>query len=158
MFDHDKLTELPTDGYAIERLAVSRDGDRIAGAMSARTIRVWDTDGHLLTVLRGHSDLVLDVAFSPAGTQLASASYDKTIRIWQLATGRHRVLRGHAAAVNRVAWRGTGQVVTASIDGTLRVWPVPGTEPPTQEEVTRRLEATTTARIDAQNRATTSGG
>jgi hypothetical protein len=49
-------------------------------------------------------------------------------------------------------------LVTASFDGTLRVWQVPKTEPPTQDEVYRRLESATTAQIDAQNRATTVGG
>jgi WD40 repeat protein len=157
IYDRGVMTELPTDGNPIERLSVSPDGERIAGAIADRTIRVWDVHGHVLSVLRGHDDLVLDVAFSPDGSELASASYDKTIRIWQLVTGRHRVMRGHAAAVNRVAWRGNGQLVTASIDGTLRIWPVPGTEPPSQDEVTRRLEVATTATIDERNRATTHG-
>ena len=88
-------------------------------------------------MLRGHTDLVLDVAFSPDGTELASASYDKTMRIWELATKRHRVLRGHAGAVTRVVWRGMDHLVTASFDGTLRVWQVPATEPPSQDEVSR---------------------
>ena len=158
LYDHHAVTELPTDGYSIERLAVSPDGQRLAGAMNDRTIRVWQASGKLLHVLRGHDNLVLDVAFSPDGTELASASYDKTVRLWQLGTGRHRVLRGHAAAVNRVAWRGPGQLVTASVDGTLRIWPVPGMELPSQAEVTRRLDVATTARIDTQNRATTAGG
>lgn len=158
IFDGKQLVNLPTEGNAIERLAVSPDGERIAGAMSDRTIRVWDVHGTLLGVLRGHSDLVLDVAFSPDGSELASASYDKTIRIWQLATKRHRVLRGHAGAVDRVIWRGMDHLVTASYDGTVRVWPVPATEPPSQGEVSQRLDAATTATIDAQNRATTIGG
>ncbi len=150
--------DLPTAGNEIARLAVSPDGARFAGAMSDRTIRVWDDRGNVIKILRGHGDLVMDVAFSPDGSQLASASYDKTIRIWDLATGRHRVLRGHSAAVDRLAWHGAGQLVTASLDGTVRVWPVPGTALPTQAEVTQRLEAATTARIDTQNRATTAGG
>ena len=158
LYDGKHQIDLPTGGYHIERLAVSPDGGRIAGAMGDRTIRVWDVAGKLLTVLRGHGDLVMDVAFSPDGSKLASASYDKTIRIWELATGRHRVLRGHSGAVQRVAWRGAGQLVTASVDGTVRVWPVPATTLPSQAEVTRRLDAATTARIDAQNRATTAGG
>jgi WD40 repeat protein len=125
--------------------------------MSDRTVRVWDSHGKSLAVLRGHSDLVMDVAFSPDGTQLASASYDKTIRIWDLATGRYRVLRGHKHAVNRVVWRSPAEVLTASYDGTLRIWPVPATTAPTQAEITARLAAATTAVIDTSNRATSSG-
>ena len=63
-----------------------------------------------------------------------------------------------AGAVDRVIWRGMDHLVTASYDGTLRVWQVPATEPPSQDEVSRRLDAATTATIDVQNRATTIGG
>ncbi len=38
--------------------------------------------------LRGHTDLVLFVAFSPDGRTLASASYDRTIKIWEIKTGQ----------------------------------------------------------------------
>jgi WD40 repeat protein len=157
LVDGKTAVNLPTDGYQAIRLTVSPDGGWIAGAMNDRTVRVWDAHGKTIAVLRGHSDLVMDVAFSPDGTQIASASYDKTIRIWQLATGRHRVLRGHARAVNRVAWRSSDEVVSASSDGTLRLWPVPDTTPPTQAQITAQLEAATTAVIDANNRATSSG-
>ncbi|HEY6038699.1 MAG TPA: WD40 repeat domain-containing protein, partial [Kofleriaceae bacterium] len=158
IFDGKQLVALPTDGNGISQIAVSPDGDRIAGAMSDRTIRIWDVHGALVKVLRGHTDLVLDVAFSPDGTELASASYDNTVRIWEIATKRHRVIRGHAAAVTAVVWRGMDHLATASFDGTLRLWQVPKTEPPTQKEVYDRLENATTAQIDAQNRATTVGG
>jgi WD40 repeat protein len=159
MVDGTRLIELATDGYAAVGTAVSPDGERIAGAMNDRTVRVWDaTTGRVLAVLRGHSDLVLAVAFSPDGTRLASASYDKTIRIWQLGTSRHRVLRGHSGPVGQVAWHGAGELVTASYDGTVRVWPVPATELPSRDDIAARLDAATTARIDANDRATTTGG
>ncbi len=154
LVDGKQAVNLATDGYHVSRLAVSGDGTRVAAAMGDRTVRLWDTQGKVLSVLRGHTDLVMDVAFSPDGTQLASASYDKTIRIWELATGRYRVLRGHTRAIARVFWRGPNELVTASWDGTIRIWPVPTTDAPTQAEITSRLEAATTATIDANNRAT----
>jgi WD40 repeat protein len=157
MVDRKQVINLPTDGYPASRLNVSPDGERIAGAMGDRTVRVWDSQGRSVVVLRGHTDLVMDVAFSPDGTQLASVSYDRTIRIWELATGRHRVLRGHLHAVDRVAWRSPTEVVTASYDGTLRMWPVPDTTPPSQAQIAERLGAATTAVIDANNRATSAG-
>jgi WD40 repeat protein len=157
MVDGKTGINLPTEGYPATRLAVSPDGERIAGAMGDRTVRVWDSKGASIAVLRGHTDLVMDVAFSPDGSQLASVSYDKTIRIWELATGRHRVLRGHLHAVDRVFWRSAKEVVTASYDGTIRLWPVPDTTPPTQAQIAERLAAATSAVIDANNRATTSG-
>jgi WD40 repeat protein len=148
---------LPAEGYHATRIAVSPDGQRIAGAMSDRTVRLWDAQGQLISVLRGHSDLVMDVAFSPDGSELASASYDKTVRVWELATGRYRVLRGHTRAVDRVTWRSRSELVSASYDGTIRIWPVPVVGAPSQDEITARLDAATTAAIDAQNRATTIG-
>jgi WD40 repeat protein len=155
LIDGKRVIELPTDGYAIERVAVSPDGRLIAAAMADRSVRIWDETGQQHPALQGHSDLVEDIAFSPDGKLLASASYDKTIRIWQIETGRHRVLRGDTGAVNRVVWHGSHELVTGSQDGTLRVWAVPSTDAPTQAEITARLEAATTARIDDHNRATT---
>jgi WD40 repeat protein len=155
LVDGKTAVNLPTDGYQVIRLAVSTDGARIAAAMGDRTVRLWDSSGKVLAVLRGHTDLVLDVAFSPDGTHLASASYDKTIRVWELATGRYRVLRGHTRAVNDVEWHGNKELVTASSDGTVRVWPAPATDAPSQEQITQRLDAATTATIDPNNRATT---
>jgi WD40 repeat protein len=157
MLDDDRLIELPTGNAKAHRIAVSSDGSRIAGAMSDRTVRIWDAStGRVLRVLRGHSDLVMDVAFSPDDTILASASYDKTVRLWELAgafgeavgDGRQRVLRGHALSVNRVAWRGSTHLVTGSRDGTLRVWDVPVMDLPTPDDLARQLTSATTAVID----------
>jgi WD40 repeat protein len=142
--------------YAKNRIGVSRDGTLIAGAMADRTVRIWDANtGKQLHVLRGHTDLVMDVAFSPDGTQLASSSYDKTIRIWQLGTQRARVLRGHSGAVDRVLWRDGSHLVTGGRDATLRIWDVPSMDLPTAAELAGRLSGATSARIDLDRPTTT---
>ena len=146
------------NGYARNRIGVSKDGTLIAGAMGDRTVRVWEAaTGKQLHVLRGHTDLVMDVAFSPDGTKLASSSYDKTIRIWQLGTQRSRVLRGHAGAVDRVAWRDGAHLVTGGRDATLRIWDVPSMDLPTAAELIGRMSAATSARIDLDRPTTMDG-
>ncbi len=157
LVDGAHVTEL-ADGLYVNRVATSADGTRIAGALGDRTVKVWDaTTGSLLTTLRGHTDLVMDVAFSPDGSQLASASYDKTIRIWELATQRHRILRGHAGAVDQVKWRDAAHLVTGSRDGTLRIWDVPPMEIPSAAELAARLSGATSANIDLDRPTTMDG-
>lgn len=158
--DGDTVVEMATGGYAAGLVTVSPDGRRVAAAIGDRTIRLWDAySGQLIDVLRGHSDAVYGVAFSPDGHQLASGSYDKTARIWDLSSSRHRVLRGHTGAVYKVVWRreadGTPSVVTASADGTLRVWQVPSLAPPSSAEIIDRLNNATSARIDRDRPAST---
>jgi len=36
---------------------------------------------------QGHSDMIMDVMFTPDGTTLVSVSRDKTIRVWDVETG-----------------------------------------------------------------------
>ena len=97
----------------------------------------------------GHEDGVLCVAFHPEDELLASASRDTFVMLWRtsIAADVHtsstgpahewlQTLRGHRAAVAGVAWVLTKAacaapvlvLVSASLDGTLRVW-VPSQPP-----------------------------
>ena len=62
----------------------SADSRRIASSSEDKTTKIWDAQtGKILMTLRGHSNEVTSVAFSPDGKRLVAGS--KTVlKIWRL--------------------------------------------------------------------------
>jgi len=80
--------------------------------------------GEVVALLRGHSDVIFGLKFSPDGNRLISVSADKTARIWNVLTQRTiHIFKGHTDFIFGVAFSPDGNLaVTASNDDTLKLW------------------------------------
>ena len=74
--------------------------------------------------MKGHSDYVFSVAYSPDGKRIISGSRDQTIKIWDTNTGEClKTLGEHSNSVNSVVFSPNGtKIVSGSADGTIKIW------------------------------------
>jgi WD40 repeat protein len=112
-------------------VALSPDGQVIAGAQGTRALRVWDAaTGKRLRVLGGEGqDWVNCLAFSPDGRRLAlgtgrANAVDPPLRVWEADSGREVFTRkGHKDGVSAVAFSADGRwLASGGSDGTAKLW------------------------------------
>ena len=65
------------------------DASLVASAGENRTIKLWNLENDTVTTLRGHTDAVNAVAFSPNGKLLVSGGDDWTFRLWDISQGQN---------------------------------------------------------------------
>jgi len=111
----------------------SPDGKRIVSG-DENTVKVWDAVTGLETLtIKGHSDRVSSVSFSPDGTRILSSSApnfqlpvrnDRTLKVWNAATGQESlIISGHSKAVYSASFSRDGKwIVSGSVDKTLKLW------------------------------------
>ncbi|EMD36926.1 hypothetical protein CERSUDRAFT_155292 [Gelatoporia subvermispora B] len=75
--------------------------------------------------IKGHTNSVRSVAFSPNGAFIASGSDDRTVQMWNAQTGEEvtKPFVGHTDDVNAVAFSPDGAyIASGSSDMTVRLW------------------------------------
>eukprot|EP00913_Durusdinium_trenchii_P009252 g8696.t2 len=83
-----------------------------------KTARLWNLDGELLQVFKGHTAHVYHASFSCDGSKVVTASADDTARIFATSSGEClQTLAGHASAVYKAVFSpDDAQVLTAAAD------------------------------------------
>jgi len=99
----------------VHGVALSRDGQLLASADTAGSVRVYElTTGSLRRTWTGHSARVTEVAFAPDAAALATESKDGRVILWDLASGEPRgTLDGHTAGEFQggLAWSPDGKLM-----------------------------------------------
>ena len=119
-----------SDFKKVQELKGSAPQSRASGSTAASQPAQPDpappsiTHWQQVRVLRGHSQAITRVIYSPDGKMLVSGSQDKTIKLWPLDGGRIRyTLPGYEGPVHDLSLRREGQTVIAACgDKVLRWW------------------------------------
>jgi WD40 repeat protein/DNA-binding SARP family transcriptional activator len=128
---------------AIYGVAVSPDGQWVAGGTEVGDVRLWRTEtGQLERIMAGHTDRVWAVAFSPDGRTLACGWKDHTVCVWDLtdaaslARGQPRaLLHGHTQLIHAVTFSPDGKwLASGSEDNTVRLWDMTHLDTPADSE------------------------
>ena len=102
-------------------------GRYIATSSYDSSAKIWDAaDGRQLLTVKGDTNMVFNVCFSPDGKNILTASADSTARIWDANNGNLiRVFRGHLGGVLYAVYSPDGKyIISNSYDTTARVWNV----------------------------------
>ncbi|KAI3941184.1 hypothetical protein MKW92_051113 [Papaver armeniacum] len=121
--DRSEIDELPLTGCSF-----SCDGKLLATCGMSGETKIWSMPrvSKIGAPLRGHTQQVTDVAFSPVATDiLATASIDRTAILWNTDGVCLRKFEGHFDRLARLSFHPTGKYVgTASFDKSWRLWDI----------------------------------
>jgi WD40 repeat protein len=95
----------------------------IASASWDKTVRLWNAETYeQLAILKGHSDLVQEIAFLSDGVRLLSRSADKSIQIWDIRTKKPLFILTAPATIQCLALSSEGNKVIYGYQDKFVAW------------------------------------
>ena len=107
-------------------IAFRHDGLRMATG-AVHSVKVWDVvTGQEIMTLKGHTNIVTGLAYTPDGSRLISSSADRTLKLWNTTSGQEiATLHGHQDECLGLALsKDGGSIASACKDGTIKLWDV----------------------------------
>jgi WD40 repeat protein len=127
----ERLTLKDLSAPRVMRIQFSPDSRRIATGDSRGTVNLWDVQtGEKQLTLRGPTDQITGLAFSPKGQLLAVVAGserghpNREVVVWDADTGQLvRSVKGHVGSVQAVAFSPDGRrLASGGIDQTIKLW------------------------------------
>lgn len=131
-YDLDRPGQAPrlvSGGFFEEQLAVSPNGEFVAGSSFGNAVLLFDAaTGNLIRAFQGHLETVAGLAFSPDGRRLFSTNHGReTVKLWDVSTGQELLtLPGADTHPRKARWSADGNVIL--VGSPWQAWSAPSWE------------------------------
>ena len=100
------------------------DASLVASAGESNIIKLWNLQNDTVRTLRGHTDIVNSVAFSPNGELLASVSDDRTIKLWNIHSQQNIATLQDGTRFRSIAFSPNGQLLATGGGRHVKLWSI----------------------------------
>jgi len=112
----------------INDVAWSRDSRYLVTASDDKDLFLWDLCGEdvNIKIMKGHTNYVFCLDYSPRNNIIASGSYDESVRFWDVQNGNCiRALPAHSDPVSTINFsHDASMLASGSYDCIVRLWNV----------------------------------